>query len=573
MLRSVIFGLIMLGAWSSPFRLRAQPPKAVPNLEFRAPLSILPANLSGSFGELRSNHFHSGLDYRTAQKTGFPVYAVADGYLSRLRIQSGGFGLALYINHPNNQTTVYAHLEKFQPRIAKLAKDRQYQYKSFEIDEFLDAEAIPIKKGEIIGYSGNSGSSGGPHLHFEVRDTPTEATLNPQINGFLVNDNVAPFISGLYVYRLNGKPFNEMSPKQYFQVSGVAGKYQLQQTQTINLFGEVGFGIMANDRHLGLSGLNGVYKIRLEVDEEIVYESELDQFLFEHSRAINAHIDYPTYMASKRSIQKSFISPGNPLTIYKAQKNKGRIDFSDGKKHAVKYTVWDAQGNASVLNFAVQSTEKAKISSPKEPTGEFIAYHQAVTFTNPEIQISFPLGSLYEDLNLQYEVEEGPVPHAYSKMHQIHHPLVPLHLPIAVSIKADPKLEAFKDKAIIVNQNRVSQGGQFENGFVKTTLRSFGKFYIAIDTVAPKITPLNISAGKNMSGISKMTFKITDNLSGIKSYEGYLNGEWVLMEFDAKSSTLWHLFDEKTKNGNNHFELIVRDLKNNTAQYRVDFIK
>ncbi|RZK50487.1 MAG: M23 family metallopeptidase [Pedobacter sp.] len=556
-----------------PLTLFAQTPKITPSLSYRQPLAILPANLSGSFGELRANHFHSGLDYRTNQKTGYPVYAVEDGYVSRLRVQNSGFGLSVYIDHPNGQTSVYAHLDRFHPKLAEPAKAFQYQLKSYEIDQFPGPDFIKVRKGDIIGYSGNTGSSGGPHLHFEIRDTKTEATLNPQVLGFHVQDNIKPTITALYVYRLNEKPFTELTPKQYYQVSGANGVYKINQVQTLQLFGEVGFGIITNDRHNGLSGNNGVYKIRLEVDGEAVYESTLNQFSFANSRAINAHLDYPAYINFKRSIQKSFVSAGNPLGIYNILKNRGRINFKDGQLHQVKYIVHDAQGNKSELSFQVQSNEKAKLNHPAEPNGEIFAYNQAGAFSRPEITVNFPVGSLYEDLNFQYKEGLAPAAHAYSKLHQLHHPLVPLHLPLPISIKADAKLAGYEDKALIVNQARVSQGGQFENGFVKAQIRSFGNYYISIDTVPPKITPINIAAGKNMAGIAKINFKISDNLSGIKSFNGFIDGQWVLMEFDAKTANLWHTFDHRTGPGKHLLELVVVDMKNNESKYRVEFSK
>ncbi|RZK87759.1 MAG: M23 family metallopeptidase, partial [Pedobacter sp.] len=236
-----------------------------PLTEFRSPLDIEPPALAGSFGELRSNHFHSGIDFRTNQRIGYPVYAPADGFISRLRVQNSGFGLALYISHPNGYTTVYGHLSRFNPKISQIVKNIQYKKTSYEIDEFPSADLIPVRKGEVIAYTGNTGSSGGPHLHFEIRDSKTEATINPQLLGISIPDNIPPTIGAMYVYRLNGKPFNEFTPKQYFQVAGGKGNYKLNQVSTINLSGEVGFGIVVNDRHNGASGNNGAYSIELAI--------------------------------------------------------------------------------------------------------------------------------------------------------------------------------------------------------------------------------------------------------------------------------------------------------------------
>lgn len=545
-----------------------------PLVDFRSPLDIAPPALAGSFGELRANHFHSGMDYRTNQREGYPVYAIADGYISRLRVQNSGFGLALYISHPNGYTSVYGHLQRFNAKIAAQVKSIQYQKKSYEIDEFPNAQFIPVRKGDIIAYTGNSGSSGGPHLHFEIRDSKTEATINPQLFGLEIPDNIPPVIHSMYVYRLNKKPFNEFVPKQYFQVVGSGGNYQLNKVTTINLSGEVGFGIITTDRHNGASGINGVYSIVLELDGLPVYTSSLEKFSFENSKAINSHIDYPTYVNTKRSIQKSFVDPGNPLKIYSNLVNNGRLTFTDGKLHRLKYTITDGKGNKSTLAFNVKASDQATISTPdlQKNTASF-SYAVANEFKNEEIKVNIPAGSLYDDLNFVYKKLPKPASNAYSSIYQIHNNLTPLHLGFELWIKADSTLNKYKEKVLIVNSNRSSQGGYFENGYVKAKPRNFGSYFITIDTIPPTVTPVNIANGKYMTGISKMSFKIKDNLSGIKSFNGYIDGRWILMEFDTKSASLWHTFDEGTLPGKHRLEIIVTDMKDNSKNYSITFYR
>jgi len=541
-----------------------------PITDFRQPLDISPPALAGSFGEIRGNHFHSGIDFRTNQREGYPVYAVADGYISRLRVQNSGFGQALYINHPNGFTTVYGHLQRFAPKIATIVKNLEYEKKSFEIDEFPDATLIPVHKGEIIAWSGNRGSSGGPHLHFEIRDTKTEETINPQFFGIIIPDNIPPVIHGLYVYRLNGKTFNENTPKQAIGISGANGSYKT--AAPISLTGEVGFGIVVTDRHNGLSGTNGVYSIQLEVDGKKVYTSALERFAFEDSKAINSHIDYPTYLNTKRSIQKSFIEPGNPLKIYSGLINNGRINFNDGATHQLRYIITDSKGNSSVLPFTVNAGA-APIAAPVIPPGIIFPYNKVNEFNTDDIKVVFPQGTLYSDLNFTYKKLPKPTGNAWSALHQIHNRYTPLHIGFNISIKADNLPENLKNKALIINSNGSSQGGFFENGYVKATPKNFGSFYIAIDTIAPRIIPVNISEGKNMAGLSKIFFKISDNLSGIKSFNGYIDGKWALMEFDTKTATLWHSFDERTASGKHTLELVVADMKENTRKYKLTFIR
>ncbi len=543
-----------------------------PLTDFRQPLAIVPPALAGSFGELRANHFHSGIDFRTNQRIGYPVYAVADGYVARLRVQNSGFGLALYLNHANGYTSVYGHLSRFNPKIGQEVKNIQYRNKSYEIDEFPNADFIQVRKGDIIAYSGNTGSSGGPHLHFELRDTKTEATINPQLLGIQIPDNIPPVITAMYVYRLNEQPFNEFTPKQYFQVVGSNGKYTLNKVKTINLNGEVGFGITATDKHNGMSGINGVYSIELAIDGKLIYTSALERFSFENSRAINSHIDYPAFLNYKRSIQKSFVDPGNPLQIYSNLVNNGRITFNDGQIHHVNYTLTDSKGNKSTLLFNVQANSKALINSPSPVAGPTFSFNKMNEFMTDDIKVVLPKGTLYNDLNFVYKKLPKPQ-NAFSAMHQIQNTLTPLHIGFELAIKADSSLTKYQTKALIVNNNRSSQGGIFENGYVKTNLKTFGSFFITIDTIAPVITPLNIASGKNMNSISKMSFKIRDNLSGIKSFNGYIDGKWVLMEFDTKTATLWHTFDERTASGKHSLELIVADMKDNVRRYAIEFYK
>lgn len=562
--------VLFLFAFSSTQAQQIFSTNRYPITDFRQPLDIVPPALAGSFGEIRGNHFHSGIDFRTNQREGYPVYAVADGYVSRLRVQNSGFGQALYLNHANGFTTVYGHVQRFSPKIATIVKNLEYEKKTFEIDEFPDATLIPVRKGEIIAWSGNRGSSGGPHLHFEIRDTKTEETINPQFFGINIPDNIPPIIHGLYVYRLNGKTFNENTPKQAIGITGASGNYKA--LAPISLTGEVGFGVVVTDRHNGLSGTNGVYSILLELDGKVIYTSALERFAFEDSKAINSHIDYPTYLNTKRSIQKSFVDPGNPLKIYSGLVNSGKINFNDGASHQLRYIITDSKGNSSVLPFTVNAGVAAATVAII-PAGVVYPYNKVNEFNNDEVKVVLPQGTLYNDLNFTYKKLPKPAGNAWSNIHQIHNRYTPLHVGFNLWIKADALPENLRSKALIVSTGGSSQGGTFENGYVKASPRNFGSFYIAVDTVAPRISAVNIADGKSMAGLSKMTFKISDNLSGIKSFNGYIDGKWVLMEFDAKTATLWHSFDDRTASGKHDFELVVSDVKDNVRRYSISFFR
>jgi len=358
--------------------------------------------ISSSFGEIRGNHFHSGLDYKTNQREGYPVYAVADGYISRLRVQAAGFGNAIYITHPNGFTSVYGHLKNFNERISQTIKNYQYRIESFEVDFPLLSVEIPVKKGEVISWSGNSGSSGGPHLHFEIRDTQTEEVINPQLFGLTIPDRVKPTINGLYLYRINNEPFSENTVKQYFQVKGENGIYKLHQSPVINVNGQTGFGIMASDKNSASANIVGIYSISLKLDGETIYNAVWERFFFDHSRAINSHLDFPALIKSGRKIHKSFIDPGNPLKLYKTIINNGLLNISDTETHSLEYIVEDVAGNISQLNFSIRYNAESVIKSKDLHAGTRFPYNQDNKFDAQDIKIEIPEGALYSDLNFNY---------------------------------------------------------------------------------------------------------------------------------------------------------------------------
>lgn len=547
--------------------------KTYPRADFRLPLD-LPPIISGSFGELRGNHFHSGMDFKTNQREGYPIYAVADGYISRLRVQAVGFGNAIYITHPNGYSTVYGHLQRFNQRISQTVRNYQYRRESFEVDFPLLSIEIPVKKGDIIGWSGNSGSSGGPHLHFEIRDTQTEETINPQLFGMTVPDRVKPIINGLYLYRLNSQPFSEKTPKQYFPVSGAAGTYNLNSSPVVNINGEAGFGIMTHDKNSASENMVGVYSIELLMDGNTIYSSVWERFFFEHSRSINSHLDYPANLTIGRRIQKSFVEPGNFLTLYRNLQNSGIINLNDSEIHEVKYIVKDVAGNTSTLNFRIRNNSPQPVLLAKEILAKDIFRHdQENTFATPDFKLSSPQSAFYSNLDFQYAILAKPAG-AFSRMHQVHTRLIPIDKAVTLWIKPDSTLvPALRDKALIVNSRGGALGGSFEDGFIKAGTREFGNFFIKVDTIPPRITPMNISEGKVLTNTSKISFKISDNLSGLRSYRGTINGKWILMEFDAKRALLWHTFDENTTAGTHQLQLVVSDMKANTTTFNARFIR
>jgi len=550
---------------------QAQPYKAntYPKEDFRYPLDLVPS-IAGSFGDLRPNHFHSGMDFRTNQREGYPIFAVSDGYIARLRVQIGGFGQAIYINHPNGYTSVYAHLSAYAPSLAQKVKSAQYDLKQFEVDFPLGSNQIVVKKGQVIGWSGNTGSSGGPHLHFELRDTQTEEIINPQLFGLTIPDKVNPEFKTLYVYALNGLPFSEKTSKKALPLVASKGEYILNTPKTILLPADAGLGIIALDRTSPQGAFHGLYSIELSLDEQVIYTASWERFSFDHTKAINSHLDYFALKTSGISIHKSFVDPGNPLQIY--GENNGHIQLKDDRIHQIRYTITDVAGNSSTLSFKVQRDPTSSIQKVLAKENVFYA-SQDNSFSNAAVQLSLPKGTLYNDIGFEYAAT-AKLAGSYSQQHRIYRASTPIHQAYTLSIKVDgPIPEKLQAKTIIKDTKGTSYESSYQNGWVNAKVKSFGTFYVTIDSVAPSITPITLSKNKIMTEKTKLVFKIADQLSGIGKFNGAIDGQWVLFEYDQKTGTLWHTFDEGTKAGEHQLELEITDKKENKSTFKTTFIR
>ena len=573
-MRFIPLFIIAILTGCSVYAQDATPPsRNYPRNVFRQPLDIAPA-ASGSFAELRANHFHGGSDYRTQQRIGHNLHAIGDGYISRARVQLGGGGNALYITHPNGYTSVYMHMHVFNDQIAAVVRKRQYEQQRFDVDIQLEPDMIPVKKGDIIGLTGNSGGSAGPHLHLEIRDTESGEPINPQLFGLEFPDKTPPTIQGITVYDLGEDVFDEHTPRRHLSVrAGAGSQYTLSPHTVIPVNGNTGFGIITADKHNGSPFNIGVYSIELLLDGTPVYEAVFEHFDATHSRALNAHIDYPYYLLKRTRIQKSFVDPNNPLNIYRHLVNNGIIALTDHEEHQLMYRVRDIQGNTSTLGFRIQQ-QAAYNPQYKRPTGTaMFQYNQENKFDTEHLSLTIPQNALYNTLYFNYSQGTKPTG-GYSLMQHVHNRMIPVHLGYKLAIKPDESLPAhLRSKALIVSSLGASQGGTYANGWVSTTAYAFGSFYVGVDTIAPTIQPQNVSEGKNMSAIARMNFQITDNLSGIQHINGYLDDQWVLMEYDPKNRALWHTFDTGISKGNHHFRLEVTDWKDNKQVYEVNFIK
>lgn len=559
--------IYILFTWLSMGHAKAQP--AIPQGQYPQGIFIYPLDLppstAGGFAELRANHFHSGLDFRTNQREGYPVHAVYNGYVSRIRVQFGGFGNALYITHPNGYTSVYGHLQRFSPEILRVLRAGQRKLQKDLADISLDPLQLPVYKGQIVAWSGNTGGSAGPHLHFELRDSESEQTINPQLFGLTIPDRVPPSIASIAVYHLNGAPFSERTTKSIYAVTGSNGNYRLAQPQVISVGDDAGMGIACNDMNSASANRNGVYSIEIRLDDEPVYSFRTERFAFDQTHAINAYIDYPAFQSSGRWIQKCFILPGSKITIYPQSVDRGVIRLKDNEVHDLQYIVKDVAGNTSTLNLKVKAGAPTPAQATPPNTTRF-RYDRVNIFTYDKLKLTINTGNLYDDLDFAFS-ELPKRAGAYSATYKLHNRLTPIHDSINVWIKPDSTIGTLAEKAVICNSQGGSQGGVFQDGYIKTAAKGFGEFYVRVDTEPPFIRPLNMVNGGSMAGKAKMLFKIGDSLSGIKSYLGKIDGEWVLMEWDFKTKLLSYTFDTTVGPGKHKLELTVTDNKDNTAQY------
>ena len=545
--------------------------RTYPQGYFRNPLNIA-MDASGTFGELRSTHFHGGDDYRTQQKIGLTLHAAAQGFVSRVRVQIGGGGNAVYIDHPNGFTTAYLHMDSFSAELTKIVRAEQYKQQRFDVDITLTPDQVRLTKGQFIGNAGNTGGSAGPHLHFEIRDTKTQHPLNPQLFGLRFADNFKPTINSVMLYELNNNVFNEFTPRKTLAVKSIgSGRYALAQTAPIPVSGKFGLGINTIDRHRAGGFQNGVYSIELFVDGKNISTALFEELDFNTTRAIHSYIDYAHWKRTKAKVQKSFKDLGNPLQIFKTLQHDGIIELAENKVYNVKYVVKDVAGNCSELDFKVVNNASAAPSATSLK-GKLLEYSTKHTFSTENINLEIPEATLYSDLDFVYE-EAPKLPQAYSATHKVHNNLTPLFSSYKLSIKPINLPAHLESKALIASTDGGAEGGKFEKGFVTVNTRNFGNFYVAIDTIAPTITARNLVDGKNVSVQSKIDFTISDNFSGIQSFNGYIDGQWVLMEYDSKNRHLWHRFDPSLSKGEHTFKLIVKDWKDNERVYEARFIR
>lgn len=538
---------------------------------FSPPLDI-PMVLSGNFGELRPNHFHAGFDFKTLQREGLDVHAVADGYVSRIKISTFGNGKAIYITHPNGFTSVYCHLQKATDAIGNYIKKAHYKEQSFEIELFLKPNELTVKKGQVIALSGNTGSSQGPHLHFEFRDSKTEKIINPLLFGFdkYIKDTKKPAVSAVYVYPLDDKTTVNQSRRPLLLNLSLQ-KDGTYLSNKVSANGKIGFGVTAVDTDNVSGNRNGAYKIQTFLNGKPSFGYQFDTYSFDEMRYINALIDYSKYKKTYQRVQKLFMTNPYKLSIIKTDESSGVVTVLPNLTSVYRIEVSDFFGNLNTISIPIGfDSSSAIVEKETVVSNYFVKVNKDNNFSKDNVSVFFPAGTFYEDFDMNFDVRDGVL--------YLHDDTVPVHSRFEISMVSDKYTDVQKEKVFIADidsRGRLGYNstGRKDNAF-SAKVRSLGKYTLAIDTTAPTVSISKSIEGKWISTQKTLQLSINDSGSGIKSYNGYLNGNWILFEYDNKTKRITHNFsDGIVAEGANDLKVVLTDNVGNSTIFETHFFR
>lgn len=558
------------------FSVSAAAQDTIPNYPkgyFGSPLDV-PFLLAGNFGEPRPSHFHMGIDIRTGEKEGMKVYALADGYVSRIGVSPYGYGNVLYITYPNGYTSVFGHLQRFNQTISVVVRQQQYAKELFSVDFTLKPGEIPVHKGELVAYSGNTGGSGGPHLHFEMRDV-LERTINPFNFGYKSADHIAPLVGSVKFYPMDETKYTA----EAYRISTLCtDSCYIFKNGMIKLNASaIGIAVNTFDKMDEKLHSVGPYDMKEYDDDSLIFEYKVDRISFDYIRYIIAQVDYPIFMKEgSRSFQKCYLEHNNPMhALYHNIKNRGIINLADGNVHHIRIETADYVGNKSILRLDLQYDPFAPAFKPKPNKYMLALSPDTVNVIKGDgFYATIPGKALLDSVFIDYSSTAPVGKGVFSNVIKIGNSYDLLGY-YSVSIQCNGLPDSLKDKALIVWKSAAggiaSKGGKWEGNYLTAQSREFGSFYITIDTVPPKIMPINIGNGKSLRGAKSIAVAIHDGLSGVAEYKGYLDGKWELMELDGKSSILRMALPASLKAGEHNFKLVVTDDKNNKTTYSAKF--
>ena len=504
--------------------------------------------LSATFAESRIGHFHAGIDIRTGGAVGLPVLAVADGYVSRVSVSPWGGGKILYIKHPNGYTSVYMHLSDYAGPIGRWVKEQQYKAQSYSIVEDVPEGLLPVRKGQTVAFSGNSGGSAGPHLHFELRETGTDRTINPLRFSLPHSDSMKPVIRGLRIYPMAG--------------NSIGRGYDIGKENTATVDGPFCLGVYATDAAEGSTPKNGPERIEVYLDDEIFFMYTMESFNLENSRVINALVDYPAFAEQRHGYILTRALPGAEGEWVPVRQSDGIFRFAPNSSHKIQVRVYDFNDNIDERTITVNTSATASTARTQNATdGKAVRYSEAASIRHPAFSAELPPYCLYADdrLTASCRMDAGYLSPICSIEPAINK--IPPHIHYKISIKgAVPQdIDPAKVTVVRINGKRVNAyKTTCEGGYYSASVRDFGTFALLADTTAPTVRAVNFSEDKRLKS-KTLRIKIGDNLAGVDTYNCYLNGKWVLAEYDGKSATLFIDTTGKLQGGKNDLRVEVVD--------------
>lgn len=534
--------------------------QSYPQNYFRHPLNI-PMQLVANFGEIRTNHWHMGLDIRTQQKVNLPVYAAADGYIARVSVEPGGFGQAIYINHPNGYTTLYGHLNSFFPALANYVKQRQYDLQSWSVNLFLPANLFPVKKNDLIALSGSTGASEGPHVHFEIRDTKTENNLNPLLFKFPIADAVPPTITRLAMYDRNRSTW-EQSP-QLLALKKTGSIYTISNGRVKVGSDKISFAIGAVDRFTGTPNPNGIYSARISIDDQPVSEFKLDNISYNDTRYINAQLDYPYKSRGGGALQHISPLPGATNVAYNLFGGDGMIHLKDEEPHTVSIEVRDANNNLSKIQFTVQYDESLKRTYTTD-SGERLLPNNVNVFERDHFELFTTEQTIYDTIAVSFSSANNNAANAVSPLFSFLSAAIPSHDSITVRIQPIEDIPSeWKDRIVIKNvsgSRTFVKKAELQKGWYAAKFRQFGTYQAFIDNEPPSLN----APPSDLSKTTRIVFTPRDNFDGIRSFRAEVDGQWLRFTND-KGKTWIYNFDEFFPKGEHDLKVTVEDEAGNVT--------
>lgn len=537
---------------------------------------------SANFGELRPGHFHAGVDIKTDGEEGHPLVAVADGYVSRMVVSAGGYGRALYLTLNNGTTAVYGHLQRFRKDLEECLREERYARRANGVDLWFGADRWPVRQGDVIGYAGNSGSSMGPHLHYEIRDTPTQRLHNLVREGILhPEDNLPPRILRIHyveVDTLGGVPVRSPA-ESYAVVRDADGHYRLTRGEAVGV-GRRGYFILeTSDRRNGVYNTFGVWRVTASCDGKPYFEYRMDGFTHDLSRCCDAVSCYAMKLSSRNEVIRLAQLAGAPDAFYPLMTGRGVVHTRPGEQRQIRIEVEDDCGNRSSIEFPIVGRRDSFRAVADSSAVAVFPGRNALLQVGDRAVARIQKGSLYEPLYVRPRCVDtlanrtGIV--VLSPVYRFLESTTPLYSPMLVTIRAQVPAE-FRLRAVLAGRSRKGGlfhvGGTYSNGAVTAVTRTTGDLLVVADTLAPSIRPL-FTDGARLSGGDELRFRVSDNFSGIASWTLRIDGEWVPCDRFPMRGTLVHRFDRKASSARHTYELTVRDACGNTARHTGSFIR